>query len=79
MEFGAALHTAAATLGRRVLVPVPLVGLQRKVLPHLSAGMMWQKCGSCVRFGSACITWMAVEISSLPWGSRGYKAFVEEE
>lgn len=64
MEFGAALHTAAATLGRRMLVPVPLVGLQRKVLPHLSAGMMWpqcqQKCRSCVRFGSSCITWMAV-------------------
>lgn len=64
MEFGAALQTAAATLGRRVLVPVPLVGLQRKVLPHLSVGMMWpqgqQKCQSWVRFGSACITWMGV-------------------
>lgn len=35
MEFGTALETAAATLARSVLVPVPLVGLQRKVLPHL--------------------------------------------
>lgn len=41
MELGAALQTAAATLGRRVLVPVALVGLQRNVLPHLSLGMMW--------------------------------------
>lgn len=60
MEFGTALQAAAATLGRRVLVPVPLVGLQRKVLPHLSVGMMWpqgqQKCRSCVRFCSACFT-----------------------
>lgn len=64
MEFGTAFQAAAATLGRGVLVPVPLVGLQRKVLPHLSVGMMWpqgqQKCGSCVRFCSACITWMGV-------------------
>lgn len=41
MEFGTALQAAAATLGRRVLVPVLLFGLQRKVLPHLSVGMMW--------------------------------------
>lgn len=64
MEFGTSLQTAAATLGRRVLVPVPLVGLQRKVLPHLSVGMMWlqgqERRHSCVRFSSACITWMGV-------------------
>lgn len=64
MEFGTALQAAAATLGGRVLVPVLLFGLQRKVLPHLSVGMMWpqgqQKCCSSVQFCSACVTWTGV-------------------
>lgn len=64
MEFGTALQAAAATLVRRVLVPVLLVGLQRKVLPHLSVGMVWpqgqQKCYSSVGFYSACVSWMGV-------------------
>lgn len=59
-KFGAALTDSCYSRENNLCsFPVQLVGLQRKVLPHLYVGMMWlqsqQKC-SYTRFFSAYIT-----------------------